>query len=257
MPARLRGCCTGALLVTAALFLLPGCREEAKDRHLLPTVDLPDFDVIQDAGERKKMFFSFLRPLVEEENRRVMERRRRILRLYEEHRGKTVVSWTDIKYLEGLLDEYGVSGLAAGDPSLWEILLRRVDIIPLNLALVQAAKESGWGTSRFAKEGNNLYGQRCFTEGCGIVPVQREAGATYEVRRFDTVAASVRSYIHNLNTHDAYGRFRRMRMLQRLEGKDPDGFSLAEGLPRYSERTFRYLDEIREMMWSNRRYLKS
>jgi Bax protein len=257
MPGGLRGFCTGALLVTAVLFLLPGCREEAKVRYPLPTVALPDFDVVQDAAERKKKFFSFLRPLVEEENRRVMERRRRILRLHEEHRCKTAVSWTDIKWLEGILQEYGVSGPAAGDPSLWENLLRRVDLVPLNLALVQAAKESGWGTSRFAKKGNNLYGQRCFTEGCGIVPVQREAGATYEVRRFDSVAESVRSYIHNLNTHDAYRRFRRMRMFQRLEGKDPDGFSLAEGLPRYSERKFRYLDEIREMMWNNRRHLKS
>jgi Bax protein len=245
------------LLVTAVPFLLSGCREEAKILYPLPTVALPDFAATRNADERKKKFFTFLRPLVEEENRRVMERRRRILRLHEEHRGKTAVSWTDIKWLEGVRQEYGAGGLAPGDSSLWENLLRRVDMIPLNLALVQAAKESGWGTSRFAREGNNLYGQRCFSEGCGIVPVQREAGATYEVRKFDTVAESVRSYIHNLNTHDAYRRFRRMRMFQRLEGKDLDGFSLAEGLPRYSERRFRYLDEIREMMWTNRRYLKS
>jgi Bax protein len=257
MPAGLQGCRTGVILVTAVLFLFPGCREEAKVRFPLPTAALPDFHAIQDAGERKKKFFAFLRPLVEEENRRVMERRRMILRLYGEHRAKTAVSWTDIKWLEGVLEEYGVSGPAAGDPSLWENLLRRVDMVPLNLALVQAAKESGWGTSRFAREGSNLYGQRCFTQGCGIVPVRREAGAVYEVRRFDSAAESVRSYIHNLNTNDAYRRFRLMRMFQRLEGKDPDGFSLAEGLPRYSERTFRYLDEIREMMWTNRRYLKS
>jgi Bax protein len=130
-------------------------------------------------------------------------------------------------------------------------------MIPLNLALAQAAKESGWGTSRFAREGNNLYGQRCFTKGCGIVPAGRAEGATHEVRRFDTAAASVQSYIHNLNTNNAYRRFRLMRRLQRLEGKEPDGFILAESLPRYSERRYRYLDEIREMMRVNRRYLES
>jgi len=248
--------CPGALLLAAALLLLPGCGDEAQ--VTTPTASaLPDFDAIQNAGERKRAFFAYLRPLVEEENGRVMQQRRRLSRLYEEHRGKTAVSLPDINWIEDLLEEYGVDRLAPGDPSLWETLLRRVDMVPLNLALVQAAKESGWGTSRFAREGNNLYGQRCFTEGCGIIPAGREEGATHEVRRFDTAADSVQSYIHNLNTNSAYRRFRLMRRLQRLDGMKPDGFSLAESLPRYSERRYRYLDEIREMMRINSRYLKS
>jgi len=246
-----------ALLLAAALLLFPGCGEEAQITTTPGMSALPDFGSIRTSGERKQVFFAYLRPLVEEENERVMEQRRRLLQLYDEHRGKTVVSLADINWLEGLLEEYGVDRLAPGDPSLWETLLRRVDMIPLNLALVQAAKESGWGTSRFAREGNNLYGQRCFTEGCGIVPTGRGEGATYEVRRFGTAAESVQSYMHNLNTNGAYRRFRLMRRLQRLEGLQPDGFILAESLPRYSERRYRYLDEIREMMRINRRYLKS
>lgn len=243
--------------MAAALLLLAGCDEGARVTTAPSVAALPDFGAIHGAGERKRAFFTYLRPLVEEENKRVMEQRRRLFRLYDEHLGKTAVSLPDINWLEDLLEEYGVDRLAPGDPSLWEILLRRVDMIPLNLALVQAAKESGWGTSRFAREGNNLYGQRCFIKGCGIIPAGRAEGATHEVRRFDTVADSVQSYIHNLNTNDAYRRFRLMRRLQRLEGKEPDGFILAESLPRYSERRYRYLDEIREMMKINRRHLKS
>lgn len=243
-------------LAAAALLFLAGCAE--KTPVTVPAAPaLPDFGAIRKGSERKQVFFAYLRPLVEEENERILEQRQRLLRLFEEHRGNTAVSQADINWLEDLLEEYGVDRMASGDPSLWETLLRRVDMVPLNLALIQAAKESGWGTSRFAREGNNLYGQRCFTEGCGIIPAGRAEGATHEVRRFDTVAASVQSYIHNLNTNSAYRRFRLMRRLQRLEGKQPDGFILAESLPRYSERRYRYLDEIREMMRVNSRYLES
>jgi Bax protein len=212
---------------------------------------------MENARERKRAFFTFLLPLVEKENTRVLERRKKILRLQAEHRGKDILSRSDIRWLRILLREYGVEKTSPGDPSLWETLLRRVDIVPLELALVQAAKESGWGTSRFAKEGNNLFGQRCFTEGCGIVPNDREEGATHEVRRFSSVEASVRSYIHNLNTNDAYRRFRILRNIQRREGRKLDGFILAESLPGYSERGYLYLDEIRAMILANRRYLKS
>lgn len=251
------GLCPKALLLAAALLLFPGCGEEPRGTGTPSVGDLPDFEAVSDAGERKRAFFAFLRPVVEKENARIRERRRRVQRLYARHRGKEAVSWSDIRWLQTLLTEYGVGGPAPGDFSLWEALLRRVDIVPLDLALAQAAKESGWGTSRFAREGNNLFGQRCFTEGCGIVPAGREDGATHEVKRFDTVAASVRSYIHNLNTNDAYRRFRLLRRQQRVEGMQPDGFSLAESLPSYSERGYLYLDEIREMIRANRRYLKS
>jgi len=245
-----------AFLAVAALLLLAGCAEEAS--VITPTTpSLPDFSAIRKGSERKLAFFAYLRPLVTEENERILGQRRRLLRHFEEHRGKPVISQADINWLEDLLEEYGVDRMASGDTSLWETLLRRVDIIPLDLAMVQAAKESGWGTSRFAREGNNLYGQRCFTAGCGIVPAGRAEGATHEVRRFDSAADSVQSYIYNLNTNNAYRRFRLMRRLQRLEGKKPDGFSLAESLPRYSERRYRYLDEIREMMKINRHYLAS
>ena len=84
------------------------------------------------------------------------------------------------------------------------LLKRRVDKVPESLVLIQAAKESGWGRSRFAREGNALFGQRCHTEGCGIVPGARASRASFEVQSFETVGESVQSYIRNLNTHERY-----------------------------------------------------
>jgi Bax protein len=130
-------------------------------------------------------------------------------------------------------------------------------MIPADLALVQAAKESGWGTSRFAREGNSFFGQRCNVKGCGLVPGGREPGETYEVAVFDTVDESVRSYIKNLNTHGAYRSFRRLRFRQRFEGSIPDGHTLAGQLPSYSERGVEYLHEIRAMIRVNRPFLDS
>ena len=82
---------------------------------------------------------------------------------------------------------------------------------PVDLALVQAAVESGWGRSRFALVGNNLFGTRCLRRGCGLVPTQRSPGEVYEVRRFRSIEEAVAAYMHNLNTHAGYDEFRRLR----------------------------------------------
>ena len=220
-----------------------------------PDGSIPAFDRDGDVGKRKRDFFAYLRPIVEAENDRVMDQRRRLRRLYEDHRKGRAVSWSDARWLEWLLEEYEVEGREG--ENLWEILLRRVDMIPADLALVQAAKESGWGTSRFAREGNSLFGQRCNVEGCGLVPGGREPGETYEVAVFDTVDESVRSYIRNLNTYGAYRSFRRLRFRQRRAGTIPDGHTLAGQLPSYSERGVEYLHEIRAMIRANRPFFDS
>jgi len=253
------GCFQGfpgrALSPMIALLLCVGCGQGA-DVHT-PEGSLPDLGKINDADERKRRFFELLRPLIEAENDKVLDQRERLLPLYEKHRKKLLIPLKDMEWLMELLKEYEIEGLEVSELSRWDNLLRRVDMVPVGLALVQAAKESGWGTSRFALEGNNLFGERCFTEGCGIVPKDREADASHEVRTFESVEDSVRSYIRNLNTNGAYRRFRRLRFQQRLEGREPDGYGLVDGLPRYSERGYLYLNEIRAMMRSNRRFLGS
>jgi Bax protein len=253
------------VLLFAAAFTLPGCTGRdvpaiefeavAEDRGTGSDVNVPAFGLEGDVEKKKRAFFDFLSPIVESENGKVMEQRRRLTRLYDDHRKGRAVAWADAKWLEWLLEEYEVTGNEGGN--LWEILLRRVDMIPADLALIQAAKESGWGTSRFAREGNSLFGQRCNVEGCGLVPAEREPGETYEVAVFDTVDESVRSYIKNLNTYGAYRSFRRLRFRQRFEGSIPDGHTLAGQLPSYSERGVEYLHEIRAMIRANRLFLDS
>ena len=118
-------------------------------------------------------------------------------------------------------------------------------------ALLQAAIESAWGTSRFAREGNNLFGQWCFSPGCGIVPDERPIGEGYEVASFETVLESVASYMRNLNTGWAYRELREIREQMRLDGRQPDPAEFADGLLSYSERGPVYIEVIRSMLRHN------
>lgn len=213
--------------------------------------DIPDFSAITDLEKKKRSFFEFIRPVIEAENARVFKEREKLLELYDRYRRDISLSIEDKRWLEGLKKRYRVDHDTDG-PAAWIELIKRVDILPVELALIQAAKESGWGTSRFARTGNNIFGQWCFKEGCGIVPVDREEGAGHEVRKFASVKDSVRSYMRNLNTHYAYEVFRELRYKQRLAGEELKGYPLISGLPGYSERGEAYLEEIRDMMTANK-----
>ena len=120
-----------------------------------------------------------------------------------------------------------------------------------SLALAQAAKESGWGTSRFAREGNNYFGQWCYKAGCGIVPASRAPGRTHEVEAFDSPAESVASYMRNINTHSGYKSFREARKVQRSEADALSGVALAAELSQYSERRDAYVAELRQLIVGN------
>ncbi|MDZ7770570.1 MAG: glucosaminidase domain-containing protein [Woeseiaceae bacterium] len=148
-------------------------------------------------------------------------------------------------------EKYFVDIEELDDDEALELLQRRVDTIPEALVLVQAAKESGWGRSRFAREGNALFGEWCYNEGCGIVPGARGEGRTHEVRAFDTVYDAVGSYIRNLNTHRSYLDLRLARQAARESGEAPSAFQLAEHLSRYSERGDVYVREIQSMIRQN------
>ena len=119
------------------------------------------------------------------------------------------------------------------------------------MALAQAALESGWGTSRFAREANNLFGQWCFDEGCGMVPDRRIAGAQHEVRSFETVDAAIAAYFRNINSHPVYAPLRDIRQSARKRGGGLSGLDMAAGLTRYSERGEAYIDEVRQVIRVN------
>jgi len=205
--------------------------------------DLPDFDTIQSVAERKRRFVEFMRPIIVAENARVF------------HDRLSELSDEDWAWLQDLARRYRVEGFDLNAASQWATLIGRVDIVPTPLALMQAANESAWGTSRFARQGNGLFGQWSFNPGTGMVPKGRPEGSRYEVARFETVNGSVRSYLHNLNTHRAYTDFRKMRMRMREAGEGLNAHALASGLLRYSERRESYVEDLRAMLRANRRLL--
>jgi Bax protein len=130
-------------------------------------------------------------------------------------------------------------------------LLHRVDVLPPSLVLAQAANESAWGTSRFAQKGNNLFGQWCYTEGCGLVPANRSDEYHYEVKSFSSVEEAINAYFRNLNTFPVYQDLRVIRQSLRDDSKPIDGISLTEGLGRYSTRGAEYIDDLKRMIYKN------
>ncbi|HKL51410.1 MAG TPA: glucosaminidase domain-containing protein [Wenzhouxiangellaceae bacterium] len=233
----------GLAVVLAALF------SQAPQR-------LPDFSTISDISDRKQAFFEFLAPVVEAENERVLAQRARLLDLAERVRAGERAGWLDRRWLDSLAEEYAV----VWNPDLTEserleslaMLERRVDAVPVPLALVQAATESGWGRSRFATEGNNLFGHWCYESGCGLVPARRNPDAAHEVAAFDSVSESVSRYLHNLNTHAAYAPLRAIRARLRRQGESLTAMALADGLMLYSERREDYVEEIKTVIRINR-----
>ena len=206
---------------------------------------LPAFEPM-DTAERKAAFFAFLQPLVTEENRRITEQRTWLLAQgHAAQRG-----FFAERRFRRLAARYAVPDALTPDARYRE-LLKRVAPVPEALVLAQAAKESGWGRSRFAQAGNALFGEWCFTTGCGIVPGARRAGASHEVRAFASVAESVASYLHNLNTHDRYATLRDTRARLMAAGEPVTGRQLAPHLSAYSERGDAYVGEIVQMISHN------
>lgn len=208
---------------------------------------LPDFKIYQQASEKKKAFFAFLQPLVEQENAVILQQRRELVSL----KNKVSLTPADLKWLKQMAMFYRVEDEGKTADQLLDELLKRVDIIPVSLALSQSANESAWGTSRFAVKGNNLFGQWCYRVGCGLVPANRNSNAKHEVARYKSPSDSVRSYLYNLNTHKAYQPFRELRWQQRQQQKTPTGSILVAGLQHYSSRGEAYIRELKTMMRSN------
>lgn len=211
--------------------------------------ELPDFAAIENVDEMKEAFYTYLKPVARHHNNTIREHRARLKALQRQQGEGRPLSSADQGWLRKLSAQYELEWEGGEPPDgLLQRLLLRVDTIPLPLALVQAAKESGWGRSRFAVEANNLFGQWCYSEGCGIVPANRSAAASHEVEVFGSVSEAMRRYMNNLNTHESYQDFRRLRA-QRRENEQPlTGIALAAALIYYSERREDYVDDIRAMI---------
>jgi len=254
--ARLILLCTAAAVAVLLLFLGRGLSEPEPDIPLvaeLPDVGpLPDFAAIRDVNVMKSAFFDYLLPVVEAQNSWILDNRNYLLELRDRLEAGGALQEADKIRLEVLAERYRVELSEAMDAADITVLLLRVDIIPPSLALAQAASESGWGRSRFAREANNLFGEWCYREGCGLVPERRIAGAQHEVTWFDAVPDAVDSYFRNLNSHPSYEPLRQLRAEAREDHDFLLGTHLIDGLEMYSERRGAYLEELRVMIRINR-----
>ena len=233
-------------ITVCSLVLVTACSRH--DKALVPTIKaVPDFTSYPTSREKKRAFVDFLHPIVAAENQKIEQDRLFLLGMLKKHRDQTAFTAGQKKRLSQLAARYRVDA-SMDDELFWTTLLRRVDTIPTSLAVTQAAIESAWGTSRFALEGNNLFGHWCFSEGCGIVPSQRQAGKSHEVAKFESVNEAVEKYLLNLNQLNAYKQLRIIRAQLRANSQPITGHALTAGLENYSELGPQYINKVRKII---------
>ncbi|MEQ9361069.1 MAG: glucosaminidase domain-containing protein, partial [Rhodospirillales bacterium] len=204
-----------------------------------------DLGNVPETAMRKRLFFQAVLPLILRANQDILSDRKRLWQLHADQRLGRRIAPADRLWLTAMAERYKVpaDNLA--------LLIRRVDVIPPSMALAQAAEESGWGTSRFARQGNAIFGQWTTADGPGLVPLERDGDKDHKVRAFNKLIDSVRAYMLNLNTHRAYRELRRARAALRRSGEPLNGHTLARFLFRYSERGDDYVSAIRAMIDAN------
>ncbi|PLX46322.1 MAG: hypothetical protein C0609_00910 [Deltaproteobacteria bacterium] len=213
-----------------------------------------DIDSIA-SSTRKKLFVRSLLPHILRVNEGILERREKVEAVAEAiAEGKTPTRSQRSFLLESArryrikVEDDG----AVNYKALIKRLLKRIDVIPPSLAIAQAAIESAWGASRFAQEGNNLFGQWVFSQNAGMAPRDAAEDANYSVARYTNIAESVESYARNLNTLWAYNDLREERQKLRDAGLIADGPQLAKGLLLYSVRREAYVKEVRAVIRQNK-----
>ena len=243
-------------LFEASTFVLAEIRQGDAEVPALFLETLPgNLGAVQQVADRKSLFIRIVLPLILHRNAVVHEQRRRLQRL--EGLETAALPPVDRDWLVRVAQLHrvlrpgdGVSHLTLAARAQ---LLNRVDVVPVSLALAQAAAESGWGTSRFAQQGNALFGQWTWDVGAGLVPTDRGEGRAHAVRAFPQLAGSVRAYVGNLNISQHYTGFRATRAALR-RGGPPDrqwGHILAGQLGAYSEEGADYIEKIRSIIRVN------
>tara|TARA_B100001121_G_C18661745_1_gene609217 strand:+ start:548 stop:1630 length:1083 start_codon:yes stop_codon:yes gene_type:complete len=200
-----------------------------------------EIKMIENVKKRKEFFIQIILPLILEENKNINLDRKRLFNII----NKSNNSNLEKKWLEKKYKQYGVP---SKDLS---ILKRRMDIVPVSLAIAQAAKETGWGTSRFAQQGNALFGQWTWS-GEGLKPKESDKNAGHKVMRFNVLQASVRAYQRNINTHSSYEDFRLARAKLRDLGKPLDSIILSSYLDKYAETGNQYVKVLQKIIQQNK-----
>ena len=196
---------------------------------------------IESTKKRKNLFIQIVLPLILEENQRIKLERKRLFVILNKNNN----SDSERKWLKNKFKQYGVVNR---DLTTLKI---RMDEIPVSLAIAQAAKETGWGTSRFALDGNALFGQWTYT-GEGIKPASADIDAKHKVMKFKVLQASVRAYQRNLNTHSSYRMFRKVRAIQRDNYGELNSLELVNHLDKYAATGKEYTRILKQIIEQNK-----
>ena len=195
---------------------------------------------IENTKKRKNLFIQIILPLIIEENTKIkLDRKKLFVILNKNNNTKSDIDWLNEKF-----KQYGVS------KNDLPTLKTRMDEIPVSLAIAQAAKETGWGTSRFAQKGNALFGQWTWS-GNGIKPAGAESNSTHKVASFKVLKSSVKAYLRNLNTHSSYKKFRKERAIQRDNDEKLNSLELVKYLDKYAETGIEYTKVLSKIIKQN------
>ena len=219
--------------------------KDVREKKLVKPVSLSllpeEMGMIENTSKRKELFIQIVLPLILQENNYIrLDRKKLFAILNKNNNTKLEKKWLNTKF-----KQYGVP---SKDLSTLKV---RMDEVPVSLAIAQAAKETGWGTSRFAQEGNALFGQWTWS-GNGLKPKGANEDQTHKVMTFKVLQASVRAYQRNLNTHSSYANFRAARAELRDEKKPLDSLELSEFLDKYAETGREYVEILQKIIKQNR-----
>ena len=221
-------------------YTLQDVREKKLVKPVALTLLPQEIKMIESTKKRKEFFIQIVLPLILKENNNIRLDRKRLFTII----NKSNNTKLEIKWLKNKFKQYGIK---SNDLSILKI---RMDEVPVSLALAQAAKETGWGTSRFAQEGNALFGQWTWS-GEGLKPKDSEKNEGHKVMKFNVLQASVRAYQRNLNTHSSYKNFRKARAELRDEDKELDSLVLAQYLNNYAETGEKYVEVLQKIIEQN------
>jgi len=205
----------------------------------------PDFKNIKDIKKKKSIFIRLMIPLIIAEQKNI--RQKRVIAQIILKDVKQLTQPDSIAWFNRATKEYKINSKQSFLEQKNE-LMKRLDELPLTLILAQAAIESAWGTSRFAIEGNSLFGQWTFSGKNGLTPKNRSKGKTHQIKAFPSLQASIRSYLKNINRNNAYKELRDDRKRMRLKNEKLNAYKLAEGLHRYSQKGTEYVKIIHRLL---------
>ena len=219
---------------------LTGVRAGQKVKPIYLTKLPKDLKTLGDTKKKRELFIKIVLPLILAENKQITEDRKKLFKILGKNfntAGERV--WLNRRFKQYKIEDHDVAKLKM-----------RMDIIPVSIALAQAANESGWGTSRFALEGNALFGQWTWSKK-GITPKNKDPNQSHKILQFQILKASVKAYKNNLNTHNAYQEFREARAQLRQEDKQIIGLYLTKYLKRYSAIGEKYVAILEDIIEKN------